>query len=119
MFFVVAVGIHHPSFQCQEKLFSFQSGAETGERTISADDPVTGDAQRQGIGTGSPTNGPALAYRAQTSGQFAITCRFAIGNFADLTPDRPLKGGALQCQWEGNGSGVTGEIVQKLARSFG
>ena len=108
-----------PLLQSQQCCLRLKPSSETGKRSSTADDAVTGNDDRQGIAPIGCTNCTTGQRPADLFRHFTITARLSIGNCLQCLPDLPLKPGSLRrkCQFEAGQ--FTAEISQQLAPCFG
>src|SRR5580693_5144741 len=75
------------AFAGQQGAFPGQPATETAKFSLGRKDAMTRDEHRQGVGTAGAANGPDGLRITDGLRDFAVTFRFATGNFSHNGPD--------------------------------
>ena len=95
----------------EQPVLSRQAAPVAGQRTAGADHPMTGDDDRDGIGSVGSPDGPAGGRTADPCGDLPVAGRCARRNLAQCPPYLPLERGAPRFDWQIiQGNEIAGEI---------
>src|SRR5580693_9309270 len=100
----------------QQPFLALDAPAKAGQRTIGADDPMTGNDDGDWIAAIRQPNRPRSIGIVQAFGELPVAARFAERYFCQLAPNALLKFGARHAQRQIEFAALTGEVFVQLTR---
>src|SRR5438105_15858225 len=82
------------AFEIEQFLFACEAPAVAGDGAALAEDAEAGDGDSEGVGGAGAGDGAGGARGAELLGDLGGGGGFAAGDFAELSPDALLEGGA-------------------------